>query len=584
MGETVPVDYGAEAFVELLNANNVDYIFINPGTDTFPIQEAVSKFRALGKRTPEVVLCLHESVGMAAAHGYFMISGQPQVVLVHVGLGIQQVGGALHNAQRGQIGVMLCAGRSPLPLDPDDKSGRPMYINWLQEQFNEAEVVRGYVKWEYELRSNKSIHQVIQRAFQVASTEPCGPVYLSLPLGLLKEKIESVRIPAVARHGAASTPQADYTTLNRVADMLINAENPVIITGNSGRHPESVASLVALAEILGAPVITSRLRMNFPTTHPLCAGVDPLVSAGHPNPHLVEDADTILVIDRDIPYVPTQVNPRPDATIIHIDIDPLKRAIPTWFFPADMLIEADSSKAIPALSEIIRRKATPEHQARWQARFSRIESDHLKLCSHQLHLAMSKAGQNPISAEWLCHCIAEVIDENTIILDEAVTNSPAVARQIPRTKPGTMFSSGGSSLGWGLGAALGAKMAAPSKTVVALVGDGSYVFGCPTASLWAADVYGAPFLTIIFNNQEYNAVKKALRSEYGKESYSESTGFWPGMDISPSPNYALIAQACHANGLKIEDPSELPSALKSALDQVRSGRSTVLDVIVERDV
>ncbi len=99
MEKTVPVDTGAEAFVELLNASGVDYIFLNPGTDTFPIQEALAKFKARGKHTPEVILCLHESMGMAAAHGYFAVSGQPQVVMVHVDVGTQQVGGALHNAQ-----------------------------------------------------------------------------------------------------------------------------------------------------------------------------------------------------------------------------------------------------------------------------------------------------------------------------------------------------------------------------------------------------------------------------------------------------------------------------------------------------
>ncbi|GAI18771.1 unnamed protein product, partial [marine sediment metagenome] len=249
MEKIVPVEAGAEAFVELLNANGVDYIFLNPGTDTFPIQEALSKFKALGKRTPEVILSLHESMGMAAAHGYFMVSGQPQVVLVHVDVGTQQVGGALHNAQRGRIGVVLCAGRAPVTLEQDKLGGRWPFM-WLQEQLDQSGIVRDYVKWDYELRSNENIHQVIQRAFQIASTEPCGPVYLTFPPELLMEKIKSVHIPDVARHSAASTPQADTILLAEVAAMLVQAEMPLIITGNPGRHPQSVASLVELAEIL----------------------------------------------------------------------------------------------------------------------------------------------------------------------------------------------------------------------------------------------------------------------------------------------------------------------------------------------
>ena len=206
MEEKVPVNEGAEAFVELLNANGVDYIFLNPGTGSSSIQEALSKFKALGKRIPDVVLCLHEFTGMSAAHGYFLVSKKPQVVLVHETLGTQQVGGALYNAERCRIGVIFCATRVP-------RSRRWATLQWLEERFDQASVVREYVKWNYELRSNENIHEVVQRAFQIASSEPCGPVYLSLPADLLTEKIESVNIPDVARHTAASTPQVDATIL-----------------------------------------------------------------------------------------------------------------------------------------------------------------------------------------------------------------------------------------------------------------------------------------------------------------------------------------------------------------------------------
>ena len=570
MEKTMPVDDGSEAFVELLNANGVEYIFLNPGTDTFPIQEALSKFKALGKRTPEVILSLHESVAMAAAHGHFMLSGRPQVVLVHVDVGTQQVGGALHNAQRGRIGVIFCAGRAPWTFEQNKPGERFLNIHWLQEQLDQAGIVRGYVKWEYELRTNENMHQVVQRAFQIASTEPCGPVYLTLPTELLMEKMERVPIPAVARHAAPSTPQADTALLTEAATMLIQAEMPLIITGDSGRHPQSVASLAALAETLGARVITSPVRMNFPTTHPLCGGSDP-------NPCL-KDADVLLLIDCDVPYVPAQAKPGPEAKIIHLSLDPVKQDLPMWVFPADILIAADSTKAIPVLSEMIRQKATAEQRTRCQTRFKQLQSEHQQLRDGWQRSAITKAKQKPISPEWLCHCIDEVIDEDIILLNEAVTNAPFVMRLIHRTKPGTLFSSGGTSLGWGLGAALGAKLAAPDKTVVTLVGDGSFIFGCPIPTLWAADVYQAPFLAIIFDNQQYQAPKEALRRAYGKESFSEKTGLWVGMDIAPPPDYALIAQACRAYGHTVEDPSTLQSALREALDQVHRGKPAVLDV------
>ena len=572
LDKRIPVDLGAEAFVELLNANGVEYIFLSPGSDTVCIQEALSKFEALGKRTPKVVLGLHESVSMAAAHGYFMVSGRPQVVIVHVDVGTQQVGGALHNAQRARVGVILCAGRAPISIDEDKQYGRRSRLGWITEQFDQAGIVRGYVKWDYELRSNENIHHVVQRAFQVASTEPCGPVYLILPRELLMEEISSVMIPDVARYAAPSTPQADSALLEKAAEMLVQAENPLIITDYAGRHHETVASLIELAETLGARVVTSICNMSFPTTHPLWGG---FMSEAY-----LKDADVVLVIDHDAPYTPSRTKLAQGVKIIQIDIDPLKENMPIHFFPADILVEADSSKAIPALTGIVKRQATSEQQRSFQSRFQRLEGEHKKLIDGWHEMATSKAEQKPIAQDWLCRCIAEEIDESTIVVNEVAGGLYAVVQQIPRVAPGTYFNTYGSSLGWGPGAALGAKLAAPDRTVVHLAGDGSFIYGCPTAALWAANRYSAPHLTIVFNNGEYRALKGIWPVFYGGDSYSEKTGNWVGVDFKPCPDYALIAQACGSYARRVEEPSELRSAIREALEKVRGGQNSLLDVII----
>jgi acetolactate synthase I/II/III large subunit len=568
MEKTVPVDEGAEALLELLNANGVEYIFLNPGTDTFPIQEALSKFKALGKRTAKLVLCLHESVAMAAAHGYFAVAGRPQVVLVHVDVGTLQVGGALHNAQRGRIGVILCAGRAPSTIDQNIRGERSGGIHWIQEQFDQAGTVRGYTKWDYELRSNSSIHQVVQRAFQIAATEPCGPVYLTLPRELLMEKITSVTIPDVNRHAAPVSPQADVARLAEVADILLQADAPLIVAGDTGRHPEAVKTLIDIAESVGSRVVGDAVRMSFPNTHPLC-------STGNVQPY-IKEADAILLIDKDIPYIPHQTKPRDDARIIHIGIDPIKQDIPLWVFPGDIFIHADSRKALPALNELLSRKTTPEQKARFKARFERTRRENEQMRRNNLESARSKSEQKPISPAWVGYCVNEAVDEDTIILHEL-----ADITAIKRTRPGTLFGSGGSSLGFGLGGALGVKLASPGSTVVSLMGDGGFVFGCPIAAIWASSVYQAPFLTVIYNNQQYHAPRRSLREAYGKESYSEKTGIWEGMDIVPSPEYSLIAQACGGWGQKVEDPSQLLQALKTGLDHVRRGQPAVIDVRLE---
>lgn len=568
MEQIVPVSSGAEAFIELLNANAVRYLFLNPGTDTYTVQEAIAKYKTLGKRTPEVILCLDESIAMAAAHGYFMVTGRPQVILVHADLGPQQIGGALHNAQRGRVGVVLCAGK----VSSDTEKGRLNQVHWLQDQFDPAGVVRGYVKWEYELRTNSNIHEVLQRAFQVAGSEPCGPVFLSLPQDLLAEQITEVRIPDPARHAAVITPEADSNVVADLADLLVKAENPLIITGYSGRHPESVKYLIELAETISARVVTSQVAMNFPTVHPLYGGFES-------SPYIAK-ADVMLVIDEDIPYIPAQVKPQPGTKIVHIDIDASKTNMPLWGFPVDFLLEADSSKVLPCLTRIIKQKMTPEIKMIIQSRYQRLQDEHNEMKQKWLQTAMSKSDEKPISAEWLCHCVNHAIDQDAIILEEALTNRQAFMQQIQRTMSGTLFRSGGSNLGWGLEAALGAKLARPEKLVVTMVGDGCFVFGCPTATLWAASVYRAPFLCIIFNNAQYTAPRMIHRQVLGAQSYCEQSGLWVGTHIKPSPDYAAIAQACNAYGQKVEEPADIPAALKTAIEQVRCGTPAVLDVRV----
>jgi acetolactate synthase-1/2/3 large subunit len=568
MENILSVEDGAEAFIELLNANSVDYIFLNPGTASGSIQEALSKYKALGKQAPKIITSLHEYVALSAAHGYFMVSGKPQVVLVHLALGTLQLGGALLNAQRGRAGVVICATR--VPSDREGKRIPSFSLNWIHEEFDQAAPVRDYVKWEYELRSTETIQDVVQRAFQMVTTEPCGPAYIVLPQDLISERIKEVHIPPVIRHAPASAPQVDTTIIEKTAEMLIQSEVPLIITGYSGKHPEAVPALVELAETLGARVVTAQYYMNFPTTHPLFGGFGA-------EPYL-KDADVIFVIDHDIPYIPARANIKPDARLIHFDIDIIKKDFPLWNFAADILAECDSSKALPLLSQVIRQKLTSEDKARFQARFSRLKDEHQKQLERRPDFLVAKEAQKAVPVDLIGRNLAELIDDDTIVVEEAVTSSFAVLQHLQRTKPGTFFRNEGASLGWGLGAALGAKLASPESTVVSLVGDGTFIFGGPIPTFWAANVYHAPFLCIVFNNSMYNAPRMGVRGADGGQSYSEKTGVWVGSDIKPSPDYALVAQACGGYGRVVENSEDLKPVLTEALEQVHQGKAAVVDV------
>jgi acetolactate synthase-1/2/3 large subunit len=567
MGRPTHASNGAEAFVQSLNANGIENIFLNPGIDIVPIQGAIAGCRISGKQAPRVILCTHESVAVAAAHGYAMVSGKPQVVAVFQDVGTLQGGGAIVNLQYGRMPIILCAGRNPTPNR----------FNWMQEPFDQRKITRDYVKWDHEVHVDEDFTFVLQEAFRLATTEPSGPVYLSIPREVLTGRIGNLRVHApIAASKATDMARTDF---DRAAKILIDAKNPLIMAAYSGRHPQSVLALVELAETLGARVITTDLRMNFPSTHPLCPGID--ATRGNSYDHYIAEADAFLLVDYDFPGPrPKDVTPRPDAKIIHIDIEPLKRGRPLWGRPADILVEGDSSNLLPALNEFIRRHITTKPDTRFKDRSERLAKEQERLKEEWREKAVNEAGRKPISPEWLCHCINEAMDEDAILVHMAPSNADALAHQIRRTKPGTLYSWGDSagSMGWPLGAALGAKLAAPESTVVTLMGDGGFIYGCPVAALWSAKYYGAPFLTVICNNQSYGSIRRLIRTDYGEESVAGDMGFQVGTDIKDPPDFAAVAKACHSYGHMIEEPSELPSALKTALDHVRKGTPAVLDV------
>jgi acetolactate synthase-1/2/3 large subunit len=559
--------------VELLNANGVDCIFLNPGTDTFPVQEAITRFVSEERPAPRVVLCPDESVAMAAAHGYFLMKGRAQVVLVHVDAGTLQVGGALHNAQRGRIGVVFCAGHAPLTLEGEMRGSRNVWIHWIQEQIDQGMIVRGLTKWDYELRRNESIHSVVNRAFHVANSEPPGPVYLSLPREVLMENVSGVRVPSPDDMRLHTTPQADAEEIGRAAGVLAKSSRPLVIVGDVGRNPAAVDALVGLAELISAPVVASADRMSFPTTNPLWVGRAP--------GRYLQEADVILMVDVDIPYVPVQGKPGPDAKIIWIDRDPVKESIPLFTFPASMRLQADSAKALPVLKQAVEGHMSGKDRQRFSARREAVAAAYREKRTKLLEAARQASSQGVSTPAWLVHCLDQVLGQDVVVLEEAVTNASVVADYLTRTQPGTQLSLGGSSLGWALGGSIGVKLASPDRTVAALVGDGAFLFGCPTAALWTAQSAGAPFLTVIFNNQMYYAAKMSWKMGY-PGGYGEKVGEYVGTQLSPSPDYALLAKACHAYGERVENPLDLIPAIEKAVQVVRGGQPAVLDVRIQR--
>src|SRR5436190_6782187 len=330
MTKRATVESTADAYLELLVARGVEYFFANAGTDFAPLIEAFSKRAATGQPVPRPLTVPHEVPAVAMAHGFAMVTGRPQVVMVHVIVGAANAIGGIMNAARSNTPILFSAGRNPI-TESGHAGSRDRPIHWAQESFDQAAMVREFVKWDYELRSVSDLETVVDRALTLSQAEPQGPVYLTLPregLGARQEAIEYADPARVAKPGPlVPSPES----IAEAAQLLATARNPLIIVKAAGRDPGAVASLVALAEALGAPVFDQfHTYVNFPQDHPLHAGFDA-------TPHL-EEADIILVVESDVPWTPALKRPRSEARIIHVGVDPLFSRYPIRGFPTDLAL------------------------------------------------------------------------------------------------------------------------------------------------------------------------------------------------------------------------------------------------------
>jgi len=563
------VQSNAEAFIDVMNAHGVREIFFNPGGEFIGLQSLVARSRTAGEEAPQLVLCLDEAVAVSAAHAHYVVSGRPQMILVHSELGTLQMGGNLHNLQWGRVPAVIMAA-----YQADERR-----TTWKQEPYDQGSIVRNNVKWDLRVNEDDDMHEVLTEAFRIARTDPTGPVYLYFPFDYLSQVVDRPDTPPAPAE-IAPLPAPDLGALDRAAEMLLEAANPLIVTGFAGRYPENVGALVRLAETLSARVLTGQVWVNFPTDHPLCLGIEQIGGSRKPNPGIAE-ADAILAIDYDMPYVGGEGTPSPEARIIHIDVDPLTNGRLLWERGADLFIKADSRAAIPVLDRLLGQRITAERRWALRGRYKQIEAENRKAHEQWRALGEGSDDQSPISPDWLCHCLNQIIDEDTIVVNHTLSHCASFTEQIERTKPGTLLGCPAGAIGWAMGASLGAKLAAPNRTVITTLTDGGFIWGCPTSTLWTAMKYGASFLAVIFNNHGYGVVRGSQKEILGVDSLTEEYAFEAGVEFMP--DYGMIARACGAYGRTVEDPADVLPALREALARVRAGQAAVLDVRLAAD-
>ena len=565
----ISVDNVAEAYLALLAERGIDYLFANAGTDFAPLVEAFAKAARTGRAVPQPVLATHENLAFSMAHGYAMVSRRVPAVMVHVSVGTANgICGAL-NAARDNIPILFTAGRSPL-TESGLPGARDVYIHWAQEMFDQAGMLREIVKWEYELRNGQQLETVIDRALAVATTQPAGPVYLSLPREVLAAPLSGFSYDAPARRVAAAPPAADKEAADDAARILAAAKHPLVITASAGRDPAAVAALAEFAQRFAIPVVQHRPRhLCLPADHPCHLGYDAAL--------YLDSADAILVIECDVPWIPSLNAPPPECKVIHLGTDPLFSRYPIRGFPCDLAITAAPAAALPELTAALDRHIDRGSVENRRRRVGQLRE------SLQARWAKSReeaATLSPIDMAWASACIARVKPEDSILVNEYTLMS----EHCGSNRPGSYFgSSTASGLGWGGGAALGAKLAAPDRPVIAVLGDGSHLFGNPVAVHHASAVHQLPVLFVVMNNSMWGAVRRATLGMY-PEGEAARSNKPPLIDLDQLPAFEQVCAAAGGYGERVEDPAALPAALDRALHAVTVEKRQALVNVICRGV
>src|SRR6185312_2252774 len=395
----------------------------------------------------------HENVATSMAMSYYLHTGRPQLVMFHVNVGTANGINALIDAARDRVPIIFTAGRTPI-TEAGLKGSRDTGIHWNQEMFDQASMVRELVKWDYELRNAEQLEAVVDRAIEIATTVP-GPT---------EEQIA------------------------QAATILAKAERPLIIAQGAARLAPSAAAIGDFAERFAIPIVEFRTNVNSVSSeHPMLVGFNPA-------PHL-KDADAVLCLEADTPWIPTQHgNPPDDCKVIQLGVDPMFQRIPIRSFPCDVAVTGTPAATLPLIGKAMEATATLKLIEARRARIAAAK----ETAKAEARANVEKAAKTtPIDPVWAAHCISEAKGDDAIVVNEY----SLILRYVTFKEARTCFGPpGAGGLGVGVGSAIGATLANPDKTVIAVVGDGSYMFGNPTAGHYVLRALDLPVLFIVFNN------------------------------------------------------------------------------------
>ena len=524
---------GSEALLETLKKHQVEYIFGSGGSALRPIHDSL-----IDQHEIKHILSLHEMCAVAMADGYARASGKTGFSLVHGAVGAVNALGSLFAAQRDKTPLVVLAGDRETHI-----LGRRSY----NESFIPLpEIVRPFVKWSWQILRAEKIAEEVNKAFKIAEAPPAGPVFLSLPLDMMVQRVD----PSVSMDrtcNVSSTIRANQGSVDRAARLIRQASRPIIVIGSGVGHSRASREVFALAEKIGAPVFLERnsFYMDLPATSPVFAGE---FSVRHP---LAQDADLLLVIggrtDIEVHYHPGLQYEY--SSIIQITTDAEDIGL---LHKVDAGIIADPGETIKDILRSFEEKPLERNVEAVRARIKAVEV--FRQTRHDTLRREIEAHRNddPVSPSFVIQTLAEIVDGDPIVVSVS-PSSEGMAMAL--LGPSSFFAQNGAGyLGWGLPASLGVKVAMPARKVICLLGDGGFMFG-PQA-LWTAVKYQLPVFTLVLNNKAYLVDRSHKMAQ---------KNVFIGTELGqPDMNFATMGESMGVKGFRITQASHVKDVLKEA--------------------
>ncbi len=578
-------EYGSDVIVETLRGLGVEYVALNPGASFRGVHDSIVNY--VGNERPELILCNHEEIAVAIAHGYGRAAGKPMAAFVHDIVGLLHATMAVFNAWMSRAGVLLLGATGPV-----DANHRRPWIDWIHTANVQGEAVRNFVKWDDQPASVAASVESLVRAYNLVNAEPKGPVYVCFDSDVQEERLaEPFEMPDLSRFPGPTRFQADPKALDEVAGLLVNAKNPVIMAEFLGRSEEAVNGLVRLAETLAIPVIAGSDLFNFPTRHPL--------NASEAKDAVLEDADVVLALDiYDLQQVLTRQNwatrtnvdvLKPDAKLIDLSLRHL--LVKSWaddhgkLYPTALSVAADTALAAPALADIVQRRVDDgaADAAEIEERRARVSALNAAGLAKAQAAADAKAGEYPLALPTIAQNLWEVVQDEDWVIGNGNFRG-WVQRLWNFTSPHQdMAARGGGGLGQGLGHAIGVALAnrGTGRLTINIQSDGDMLF--TPAALWTAVHHRIPLLIVMYNNRTYGndlGHQGTMAQVRGRPDERKTIG----IDID-DPDVDFVGMA-RSFGVWAEGPIERAEDLKPAFERakrevVENGRVALVDIYTQ---